>query len=555
MAFKNSEEKTFTRHHAASTCLLTYANQHRKQSQFNDVIIETDAEDIPANRMVLSCYSVFFEKMFKSEMKEKYLRSIKVKGITGSSLQLLIDYFYSGQISINKDNVTALLTGADYLQLDDVKQFCFDFMNSSITSSNCLFILDMAQRYGDTQLKQNVYQFILKNFAEIVKEEDYKSLSKTDFLSCVSEIRYYKLDQRLLCQSIFDWTAFDEKTRTSALSDLLKFVDFKRLSLTDLEKFLSNDLIYQNSLCSKCVNFHLLELIKEKRLNNSETKILSLGGGWSSGKVSEVFNLMEKTNLVYPNLDPPLQSHCSIKHNNYIYCIGGYSNSNSTTKVKRMYLKEKNDFKWENVASMNCERSSFGAALFNDYLVVAGGCNANNQQLSQSECYNIDSNQWQAIAPVIRKRRANKLLTCENSLFLIGGFDGKRYLASVEKLHNIDGEWYEVASMQTERCYFAAVSCGGFIYAIGGIKSNFCDLKTVEKYDPYLDLWTYVSSMNISKYDHCACVFRGKIFVVGGCNSENGPIKDIECYDPLLDKWFIVGRTEEILRDHSLVVV
>jgi len=43
---------------------------------FNDVTVEERGESIPANRMVLACYSKFFESMFLSPIKERYQNTV-----------------------------------------------------------------------------------------------------------------------------------------------------------------------------------------------------------------------------------------------------------------------------------------------------------------------------------------------------------------------------------------------------------------------------------------------------------------------------------------------
>ena len=555
MSFQTSSSKLFSRPENVSFCLLTYANENRNQNLFNDIIIKTEnGENISANRMVLSCYSKYFEKMFKSQMKEQTQQSINVKGVKGESLKLLIDYIYSGQICVTSDNVVSLLSAADYLQLDKVKDFCVEFIRFEIKTENCLKILMMADIYRTPLLKNEVFKYINQNHEKIIKNQVHKYLSKVDFISCVSLFNQHAMNQNLLCQLILDWIKYDRETRKDELFQLLPLVNFEKLSIDFLKSVVSDDVIYEDKVCAKLVNCHLLEIIQKRFSSEKESKIVSLGGGWSEKRVAEVYNLSNHSSVAYPDLPDPLQSHCALKTNNYIYCIGGYCKYVAKNSVRRLDISEEN-LKWEEVASMSFNRSSFGASYLNEFIVVSGGCNENSEQLAWTEAYAIATNRWKTIASLKQKRRANKLVTCQGCLYSLGGFDGKRYTASVEKLFDLNSEWNDVASMQTERCYFAAVSCDGFIYAIGGVRSNFCDLKTVEKYDPRLNSWTYVSSMNIAKYDHSACVLHGKIFVVGGCNNEIGALKEIECYIPSLDKWFIVSESEGILRDHSLIVL
>lgn len=46
------------------------------------------------------------------------LNSLQLKGIDGTSLLALIDYMYSGRLTINEQNVQSLLTTGSLLQVN-----------------------------------------------------------------------------------------------------------------------------------------------------------------------------------------------------------------------------------------------------------------------------------------------------------------------------------------------------------------------------------------------------------------------------------------------------
>ena len=80
-------------------------------------------------------------------------------------LLIILYLLYTGQIPINSDNVMSVLSGADYLQLDEVKRLCFDFMKKELTAENCFIMLNMADFYPDDLMKTkftNTFLTILK---------------------------------------------------------------------------------------------------------------------------------------------------------------------------------------------------------------------------------------------------------------------------------------------------------------------------------------------------------------------------------------------------------
>ena len=135
-----------TRQRKSTSCLLQYANNNRNQGRFNDVTIQSNDTSVPANRMVLSCYCSFFNQIFASETNNQVNDSIvDIPDVDGKSLVLLIQYIYTGQICIDSDNVFDILSATDHLELDEVKEFCFEFLENCMTPDNCIIILIKAK--------------------------------------------------------------------------------------------------------------------------------------------------------------------------------------------------------------------------------------------------------------------------------------------------------------------------------------------------------------------------------------------------------------------------
>ncbi len=111
----------------------------RKNMAMCDVVLVAGELEISAHRMILAACSPYFYAMFTS-FEEKDKERVKIQGVEPSSLQILVSYVYTGQISISEDNVQTLLPAANLLQLTDVKEACSDFLKSQLHPSNCLGI-------------------------------------------------------------------------------------------------------------------------------------------------------------------------------------------------------------------------------------------------------------------------------------------------------------------------------------------------------------------------------------------------------------------------------
>jgi len=160
------------------------------------------------------------------------------------------------------------------------------------------------------------------------------------------------------------------------------------------------------------------------------------------------------------------------------------------------------------------------------------------------------------IASLNGSRYEHILVVAHEKLFAIGGKTdcGNCLSSSVEQLCCVDGKSKEVKSMNAQRCFFAAVSCNNFIYAIGGWNNNEGTLDSVEKYDVNKNKWSLVNSMIVDRKEHAACVSGGKIFSVGGASDKGNKPKAIEIYDSATDEWTVVGETEKV-SGHAVITI
>ncbi|KAK6027432.1 BTB/POZ domain protein, partial [Ostertagia ostertagi] len=72
-----------------------------------ELTVDNDGTRTNANRNVLAAYSNYFKAMFTNDMIE--------------SRSTLVDFCYTGKITINDENVFSILSAAGLLQLGDVQ--------------------------------------------------------------------------------------------------------------------------------------------------------------------------------------------------------------------------------------------------------------------------------------------------------------------------------------------------------------------------------------------------------------------------------------------------
>uniref|UniRef100_A0A3P9I744 Kelch repeat and BTB (POZ) domain containing 11 n=1 Tax=Oryzias latipes TaxID=8090 RepID=A0A3P9I744_ORYLA len=128
-----------------------------------DLVIEVGGQTINAHKAVLAEKSDYF--------KARQSRSVlKVKGLSYKTMSTLIDYLYTSQISVSKNNVVDVITGAKILQIHCAVQAAIDSMSEQITAENCYEILTIAKKQRLSELKETAYGFMSNNFLQILKD-------------------------------------------------------------------------------------------------------------------------------------------------------------------------------------------------------------------------------------------------------------------------------------------------------------------------------------------------------------------------------------------------
>ena len=553
--------KRETKHRKNYPQIVEYANENRKRGSFVDVTILVGNVSIPANRLILSCCSEVFEKMFKSRMKERYNKTVKITAdVDVNSVKMIIEFIYTGSITITNDNVMQLLEAANYLQMDEIKNFCSEFLGSILTPDTCITILEAANLYEIDSLQKCVYQLISSKFAEFIRTDDFVQFTRDDFTTCISKLDRNQIDETYIYEAVVAWIKLDEENRQKEFSELLKIVQLDKLPHQFLVEVVSNEnLIKENLESANLVLSLVRNFLDQQAINKS--KILSVGGWQTLGRIIEVYNRHSRvaTKSVYSDLPIDLNCGQSLKIQDCIYCIGGSTRTNPpnpfvapTNRVVR--LKNLPNPSVELVAAMKEKRSNFGAAVFCDCLVVAGGYSG-KEVLRTAEYFKPELNVWKKVSPIKYQKSGNVLVTCKGSLYDIGGGGLRDIFSGVQQLQGLCKEWRSIQPMQMERRNHAAVSLNGYIYAIGGKNALGNTLNSVERFDPTSNEWVYIKDMNIPRSGHAACILRSKIFVVGGVTGNKQFVKEIESYDPDTQAWCILGQSTEELKDHSLIVL
>ncbi|OMO78064.1 Kelch repeat type 1 [Corchorus olitorius] len=231
----------------------------------------------------------------------------------------------------------------------------------------------------------------------------------------------------------------------------------------------------------------------------------------------------------------------SAKFNNQLYILGGVVDGNLWYDTVESYDEESNQ--WTSHPPLQQKKGSFSVLSLEGRMFAFGGGNG-IECFSEVEMFDpnigrlIYAMPWVdregvgcllTIKRLIRYRFAPAAAEVNGTLYVAGGYNGKEYLKSIERLDPRGHSWEQLGSMSTKRGCHSMVVLNEKLYAIGGFDGTGM-VSTVEVFDPRAGSWIMESPMNYSRGYFGTVVIEDEIHVIGGLESDKQVLDNAESY-------------------------
>eukprot|EP00058_Branchiostoma_floridae_P002310 XP_002587798.1 hypothetical protein BRAFLDRAFT_92243 [Branchiostoma floridae] len=491
-------------------------NTLRRSGQLCDVEISVEGKTLHAHKVVLASFSNYFYAMFTGDLAEASQGAITMKAVDPRSLELLIEYAYTGRLEIHVDTVQGLLYAASLLQLPDVQQSCSTFLKTTASPcqlswyvsykqqlhpANCLGIRNFADAHTCHDLLAASEQFAQRHFTQVIEEEEFLMLPKAQLAELIASEDLHVSNEEEVFNAIMSWAYHDRENRKHHIAELLKQVRLPLLSPHFLVDTVEHeDLIKQDLACrdllDEAKNYHMLP---DRR-----------------GRI--------KRDRIRPRRS----------------CVGQYGAGHHGTLAQqrgeiRPQLREgQHRGQHEHTAQRGRSRCARGPCLRRGH--------DGSQYLNTVECYTPAERRWKYVAPMSTARRYVAVGVMGGLLYAVGGYDGSAVLDCVEVYDPNSDHWRYAAPMHCKRRHVAVGVLEGQMYAVGG-HDGASYLKSVERYDPETtqERWSSVAPMNMCRSGAGIAVLGECLYALGGHDGAHY-LNTVEMFDPRVGEWKIVGN-------------
>ncbi|KAL5106780.1 Kelch-like protein 12 [Taenia crassiceps] len=416
------------------------------------LLVTRESHEIAAHRLVLCTrFPLIGDQILSHEGKR-----IEWKRFSTNIVQAAMDYAYTGNATLNSDNVTGLFLLAHNLRCSLLITWCVDYMRGRITLENLEEIWFIANATANRDLIDECIPLMAVIFEGLSDSRRFFRCTEVEgFTALLNVLRLSGVAEETKLRAIAIWLdspshLSDRRARVSSFKQVLSTVNLDKLPATLIAGITSGE--SDIAFSKECRKILLNTWRDARRVNDNPPRHSGSVAKCNSTKVMESI---------------------------FLHAWDEESAYGVLTSLPQ--AKDAGNLRYCAPYRRNCS-----VATLNDDVYIIGGKDDNGKSLSQVERVNLYNGQIHSTTPMSRPRSGASAVASDRSILVFGGYDKTRnvMLSSCEEYDPVADRWTALPNMPTARYATGAVYIpdvsevvvGGY----DGIGKSASDLNTAE---------------------------------------------------------------------------
>ncbi|XP_019483589.1 PREDICTED: kelch-like protein 30 [Hipposideros armiger] len=518
----------------------------RSQPKMADVTLLVGGRELPCHRGLLALSSPYFHAMFAGDFAESFSARVELRDVEAAVVGQLVDFVYTGRLTITQANVEALTRTAACLHFPAVQKACGRYLQQQLDATNCLGICEFGEQQGLLGVAAKAWAFLRENFEAVAREDEFLQLSQDRLATCLASDLLQAQPEQSRLEALLRWVRHNPQARAALLPGLLGLVQLDAVPRPCVQQLLATEpLILESEACRAALSQGHDGALPA--LPQELEEVLVVVGGRALEEDEEgagppaplpgnftFYNIKAKRWMALPDFPDYHKWGFSLAAlNNSIYVTGGSRGTKtdtwSTTQAWCFPLKEA---AWKRVAPMLKARTNHASAALNGEIYAIGGTTLD---VVEVESYDPYTDTWTSVSPALKYVSNFSAAGCQGRLYLVGSSACKYNALALQCYNPVTEAWSMIASPFLPK-YLSSPRCAalqGALYLVGD------NTKKVYVYDPGANLWQKVQSLH-SLHENGSLVPLGDaLYVTGGrWQGMDGDYHvEMEAYDPGCNTW------------------
>ena len=259
--------------------------------------------------------------MLSHDMMETRNECTELKGITLKGIEPLIEYVYSGVLTITLDNIHDVIAGATFLQITNAVDLCVKFLKEKMTFDNAEDLLRIGEMFNVASLREYYRDYLLKNFLKFAESETFLKTSVDILSDYLTDDALITTSESILFHHCQRWYEHDEKSRKPLAHRIFENVRLCIDGWPLIHAAKGYDLFQKDTKCAEIIKFnenycenacksYILNTSHRTRVRSTRKTIIQLGG---------VMEVNEDYDSLRDMMTQPTNEHYGWNMNHYFH--------------------------------------------------------------------------------------------------------------------------------------------------------------------------------------------------------------------------------------------
>ncbi|XP_022808533.1 kelch-like protein 2 [Stylophora pistillata] len=544
--------------------MMKRLNIQRKQGHLCDItLITKDDQELKAHRNVLSAASPFFCKLLQSDMKENREGIVRFEEISGSVMEDILEFIYTGAVEVTEENAQDLVAATNYLIISNLKTISGRYLQQQMCKFNCISTFYFAEKYDCEELISKSKNFIHAHFASVADEDEFLSLEAKEVERWISSDEIVVETEANVFQIAQKWVEHNKSERKAAFEELLRHVRLVYVSRDYLLNVVINELVRDSADCLRLVS----DAIKQTMFSSDDDLPQSPRKGLDTRAIVACGG--EDALCYVPHRDEWKRLPIRLEKKRFdILSTHMIRFRDQLLMFRSLCRVERYDPVLNGWSSVSIPRRSSFNTVQEKVIVVGGelcsieetfrrtkGVKITTQNIKK---YQVESFSWQNLHSSSQcYRKESCIVGSGNFLYFMGGKspDTSQYVTIADRFDITEEKWEDIAEMQQARGGAFGVATQEKIFVAGGADEESTVLKTCEVYNVSTNEWQLIANLNVYRTHGSMVCLGGTLYVLGGFDqTKKEPECSVECYDSKQGKWIvktIIPVEGDCMRKHA----
>ena len=529
--------------------MMKRLNIQRKQGHLCDItLITKDDQEFKAHRNILSAASPFFRKLLQSDMKENREGIVRFEEISGSAMEDVLEFIYTGTVEVTEENAEELVVATNYLLVTNLKKIASRFIQQRMCELNCISTFYLAEKYDCEELLNDSKSFIHANFASVADTKEFLSLEAKEVERWISSDEIVVETEADVFQIAQKWVEHNKSERKAVFEELLRHVRLVIVSRDYLLNVAINELVRYNAGCFTLVSDAFRQttfssdddLLQSPRKGLDTRAIVACEGEYAFCYVPQKDEWKRlptcSCSAKKPSIGIPSTHRIRFRDQLFKFCSLGLAERYDP------FLNGWSSFPfcfgigWDKVTVIKGE-------LFSIHETVARiKKDKINTKTVAIKKFQVETCSWQKLHSSSQcYRKDSCVIGSGNFLYLLGGRlpHTSQHAAKANRFDITEKKWEEIIEMQQARGGAFGVASQEKIFVAGGANEESTVLKTCEVYNTSTNEWQLIANLNVCRTHGSMVCLGGTLYVLGGFDqTKKNPEHSVECYDKQ-GKWIV----------------